>query len=143
MAWQAETTENTQRIFTADPPSPRLWRGKPTQSQGTRSLDRIYRMPRIGCKDPWKLRYAGIPRLCLGNNGKPRSTKISSLILVLMGSHFFKRSNHASFLNISVICVICGSKSASRRYFSKNHTPVRRSLSSRLLFGHFKSLRSC
>jgi hypothetical protein len=45
-------------------------------------------MCRMGCDDRWKLRYAEIPRLRLGNNGKPRSTKISSLILVLVGSHF-------------------------------------------------------
>jgi hypothetical protein len=50
----------------------------------------------MGYEDRWKLRYAGIPRLRLGNNGKPRSTKISSLILVLVGSHFFKRSNQAT-----------------------------------------------
>jgi hypothetical protein len=34
-------------------------------------------MSRIGWKDRWKLRYAGVPRLRLGNNGKPWSTKIS------------------------------------------------------------------
>jgi len=77
---------------------PRLWRGKPTQTQRTRSLDRIYRMSRIGCKDRWKSRYAGIPRLSLGNNGKPWSTKISSLIFVPHGFPFFQAIQPTHFV---------------------------------------------
>jgi len=47
-------------------------------------------MFRIGCKDRWKLRCAPIPRLRLGNNGKPWSTKISPLIFVPHGFPFFR-----------------------------------------------------
>jgi hypothetical protein len=68
------------------------------QTQRTRILDRIYRMSRMGCKDRWKLRYAGIPRLRLGNNGKPWSTKISSLIFVSHGFPFFQAIQPSQFL---------------------------------------------
>ena len=52
----------------------------------------------MGCKDRWKLRYAGIPRLRLGNNGKPWSTKISSRIFVPHGFPFFQAIQPFSFL---------------------------------------------
>jgi hypothetical protein len=46
-----------------------------TRTQRTRILDRIYRISRIGCKDRWKPRYAGIPRLALGTMGSPGAQK--------------------------------------------------------------------
>ena len=62
-------------------------------------------MSRIGCKDRWKPRYAGIPRLRLGNNGKPWSTKISSLIFVPHGFPFFQAIPYSSSLFFRAICV--------------------------------------
>jgi hypothetical protein len=59
-------------------------------------------MTRIGYRDRWKSRYTGIPRLRLGNNGKPWSTKISSLIFVLYGFPLFQA--------IPTVCgSLCGS----------------------------------
>ncbi|KPK24841.1 MAG: hypothetical protein AMK69_15575 [Nitrospira bacterium SG8_3] len=55
-----------------------------------KNLDRIYRMSGIGCADRWKLRYAAFLRLRLGNNGKPWSTRISSLIFVPHRFPFFQ-----------------------------------------------------
>jgi hypothetical protein len=52
----------------------------------------------MGCKDRWKLRYAGIPRLRLGNNGKPWSTTISSLIFVPHEFPFFQAIQPSQFL---------------------------------------------
>ena len=55
-------------------------------------------MARMGCKDRWKPRYAGIPRLRLGNNGKPWSTKMSELIFVPHGFPFFQAIQTIQFL---------------------------------------------
>ncbi|MGD9040660.1 MAG: hypothetical protein PVH82_13555, partial [Desulfobacteraceae bacterium] len=52
----------------------------------------------MGCKDRWKPRYAGIPRLRLGNNGKPWRTKISLLIYVPQGFLFFQAIRPTQFL---------------------------------------------
>jgi hypothetical protein len=54
-------------------------------------------MSRMGCKDRWKLRYAGIPRRRLGNNGKPWSKKISSLIFLPNGFPFFQAIQLSEF----------------------------------------------
>jgi hypothetical protein len=55
-------------------------------------------MFRIGYKDRWKPRYAGIPRLLLGNSGKPWSTKMSELIFVPHGFPFFQAIQANQFL---------------------------------------------
>jgi hypothetical protein len=60
LAGNTDYTVNSLRII-----SRRL-----TRTQRTRVLDRINRIYRMGCKDRWKSRYAGIPRLRLGSNGK-------------------------------------------------------------------------
>lgn len=52
----------------------------------------------MGCKDRWKSRVAGFPRLRLGTNGKPWSTKISKLIFVIHGFPLFQAIQSNQFL---------------------------------------------
>jgi hypothetical protein len=69
-----------------------------TQTQRTRTLDRIYRISRIEHRDRWKPRYAGLPRLRLGNNGKLWSVKMCKLILAPHEFPFFQAIQLSQFL---------------------------------------------
>jgi hypothetical protein len=83
---------------------------------------RITRIKKKEIVDRWKPRYAGLPRLRLGNNGKPWSKKISSLIFVLHGFPFFQaiqKSQFSAYLRNLLIKKpfrgnLCGSESPAR-----------------------------